>query len=112
MRQMLTNCPNCGGVLESNGYCPYCCTKVRYANEVDIEGRGGFNFHDQVELMFRVKKGDETVIFPVVGYFDTITMRPDHMGITDVYGREVKAIHLGTDVELHFTGRLIEEDRR
>lgn len=112
MRQMLTNCPNCGGVLESNGYCPYCCTKVRYANEVDIEGSGGFNFHDQIELMFRVKRGDEIVIFPVVGYFDEITMRPEIDSFYDVTGRPVGIFNLGTNVELHFTGQLIEEDRR
>ena len=65
-RRLLTNCPNCAGELHSDGYCPYCKTKVRYANELDIQA-GGLCYGDFVEIAINVKQGDKTIVYPFVG---------------------------------------------
>ena len=51
--KLITNCPNCGGELTSDGYCQYCNTKVRLANAMEIE-TGQF-VSKPVEIEIRVK---------------------------------------------------------
>jgi len=65
-RLLLTNCPNCAAPLESDGTCRYCNTKARYANEIDIQTE---NFNPGfVEILLKVKQGDETILFPFYGH--------------------------------------------
>lgn len=73
-RRLLTNCPNCAGELHSDGYCPYCKTKVRYANELDIQG-GGICSGDLVEIAINVKQGNKTIIYPFVGRISSMTIK-------------------------------------
>ena len=65
MRMLITNCPNCGGVL-NDGKCPYCDTQVRFANELDIQANDLYG--SRVEISLNVKNGNETIVYPFVGY--------------------------------------------
>lgn len=95
MRRLLTNCPNCAGVLNSDGSCPYCKTKVRYTNELDIQADRLCG--EQVELLINIKRGDETIMYPFIGYLDSMEMR---------YG-----FHEVPLVQLIFNGTLMNERR-
>ena len=70
MRKMLTNCPNCGAVLRSDGYCEYCKTKVRYANEVELSWIG--HKIKPIEILLKFEEDDGTTYMPLRGYIDTI----------------------------------------
>lgn len=72
MRTLLTNCPNCGGVLSGNK-CEYCGTNVRYANEVDIDFEGS-----GVELILNIKQGDSVTVLPLVGRINTVRVSDDY----------------------------------
>lgn len=63
---LLTNCPNCGGELTGDGFCAYCKTKVRYANEIILEDEGWFTEND-IEIMIKRKIGDTVYLVPFVG---------------------------------------------
>lgn len=73
MRKLLTNCPNCNGVLNIDGRCPYCGTHVRYANELDIQANDMLTAKD-VEIKINVTRGGETVVFPFVGRLTDMTI--------------------------------------
>jgi hypothetical protein len=63
---LLINCPNCGGELTGDGFCAYCKTKVRYANEIILEDEDWFTGND-VEIMIKRKIGDTVYLVPFVG---------------------------------------------
>lgn len=99
MRKLATNCPNCGGVL-SNGLCPYCGTKVRYANEIDIEG--GFN-NQPVEVQLNIKQGNSVLVLPLRGYISEVVMRTDHCSYYGD-GRAVARVVTQREVDFTFNG--------
>lgn len=75
-RQLLTNCPNCAGELNSDGTCPYCKTKVRYANELDIQaGSPWVDGYNPVEIAIKVKRGNETIVYPFEGYLSSMKVQ-------------------------------------
>ena len=70
-KRMTTNCPNCGGELTSDGYCKYCNTKVRYANEVIVDLQNSVMAQSDVELMITVKRENEIILIPFKGWIDS-----------------------------------------
>lgn len=76
MRKLITNCPNCGGALESNGRCPFCGTHVRFANELDLQV-GNFSRSEPIEILLTMQLGDQTIIYPLIGAINNITI--DHV---------------------------------
>ena len=72
-RMLKTNCPNCAGALQPDGNCPYCGTHVRFANELDIDGDNWLG-SNQVEIMMRIKKGNEMIVMPIVGRIESISV--------------------------------------
>lgn len=72
MIKLLHNCPNCGAPLEADGYCVYCKTKIRYANELEVEQINSY-FQKPMEILLKIKQGDQTIIFPIKGYLKEIT---------------------------------------
>ena len=73
MIKLLHNCPNCGAPLEADGYCQYCKTKIRYSNELEVEQINRF-YQKPMEILLKVKEGDNTIIFPIRGYLSEITL--------------------------------------
>lgn len=63
MRKLLTNCPNCAGELQKDGYCYHCNTHVRMANELDVD----FSNFNRMDIMLNVKQGNETLLIPCTG---------------------------------------------
>ena len=69
---LLTNCPNCGGILLDSGVCPYCQTKVRYENELNI------SVNEPIEILIKHKSIDSngnevTHLIPFKGWMKQIT---------------------------------------
>lgn len=105
MRALTTNCPNCGGVLD-NGNCPYCGTKVRYANELDIECGDS---HRPVEVQLNIKRGDTVTILPLRGYISEVSITHDHHTYYSDSERYF-AHYVPSNVEFVFNG--VIDDRR
>lgn len=68
---LLHNCPNCGGTLTDDGFCEFCKTKIRYANEMTLEDSDYFS-GNEVEILIKRKVGDTTYVLPFVGYLSEI----------------------------------------
>ena len=83
MIKLLHNCPNCGAPLQADGYCNYCKTKVRYANEFEV-GQIDKLYQKPMEILLKVKQGDQTIIFPIKGHLSSISI--NHYGNGYVYG--------------------------
>lgn len=75
-KRMTTNCPNCGGELTSDGYCNYCNTKVRYANEMIVDLENSLVDKD-VEIMISVKNGNKVTLIPFKGVVEEFTQHYD-----------------------------------
>jgi len=73
MRMLSTNCPNCGGVLD-DGKCPYCGTKVRFANEIDLLDFGS----GETEICINLKKGNDTFVLPIRGRLTSVEIKPEY----------------------------------
>lgn len=104
MRMLVTNCPNCGGVL-NEGKCPYCDTQVRFANELDIKAND--ISRSRVQISLNVKRGNETIIFPFVGYLHEINI--DHSDCFRHYdsGASIKTVRCSyPSARLVFEGTL------
>lgn len=56
MTDELKNCPSCGGVLDDNGRCPYCNSKVYDLTDINID----VNSRDRIKL--KLKCGENTII--------------------------------------------------
>ena len=68
---LLHNCPNCGGTLTDDGFCEFCKTKIRYANEMTLEDKDYFS-GNEVEILIKRKVGDTTYVLPFIGYLSEI----------------------------------------
>ena len=103
MRKLITNCPNCAGVL-IEGKCPYCGTHVRYANELNIEY--GIKA-EPIEVQLNIRQGDSVLILPLKGRITDITMSTDHNNYY-VDGRPVLSMVVQNNVQFTFDGIIAE----
>lgn len=106
--KLLTNCPNCGAPLSSDGYCSYCNTKVRYANELEYNlfSRHG-NIKDVLptEIMFKFIDEDGTmVIIPFIGRPESIEIIYDDYNAIDHAGNTLYRINRSPEIKFDFTG--------
>lgn len=104
---LVTNCPNCGGPLTSDGFCEYCKTKIRYANTIELEsGFLGFDM-SEVEILLKCKKDDTTYLYPFVGRLRTIdiALRRDTL-----YVNHECVVSAAPDVELCFSGTFVDNN--
>lgn len=62
MAKPLTNCPNCGGVLDSLGHCHYCGTNAKIGTNVVDIGQFG-----ECDITLNFRKGDNVYIYPLRG---------------------------------------------
>lgn len=104
---LLTNCPNCGAPLSSDGYCSYCNTKVRYANELEYNLFSHGNIKDVLptEIMFKFKSEDGSmVVIPFVGRPENIELTYDSYEAVDYSGHILSSIHSTPTIKFDFTG--------
>lgn len=109
---LLTNCPNCGAPLSSDGYCSYCNTKVRYANELEYNmflSCGRITDVLPTEIMFKFKREDGTmVIIPFIGKPENIEITYDDYEAIDLAGNIMYKINRQPMVKFDFTGTIGE----
>lgn len=68
---LMHNCPNCGGTLTDDGFCEFCKTKIRYANEITLCESDYFT-GNEVEILIKRKIGDSTYVVPFSGYLSEV----------------------------------------
>lgn len=65
----ITNCPNCGGVLDNLGHCDYCGANVKIGtNAVDI-GQSG-----ECDITLNFRRGNSVYIYPLRGAITKLTV--------------------------------------
>lgn len=105
---LLTNCPNCGAPLSSDGYCSYCNTKVRYANELEYNLFSRHGIIKDVlptEIMFKFIDEDGTmVIIPFVGRPENIEITYDSYDAVDHAGNILYQISKQPEIKFEFSG--------
>lgn len=104
---LLTNCPNCGAPLSSDGYCSYCNTKVRYANELEYNlfSHGIIKDVLPTEIMFKFIDEDGTmVIIPFVGRPENIEITYDSYNAVDYAGNISYQINKQPEIKFEFSG--------
>ena len=105
-RRLITNCPNCAGVLK-NGKCEYCDTQIIYPNSIDI-----FEF-GKCEITLQIKREDNIYILPLRGRIEHITRTFDtnnSYNLVSYDGSIIKTIKAGPDIiDFSFCG-IIKED--
>lgn len=72
----ITNCRNCGGILDRYGHCPYCGTNYKKLNQIDIED------FELIDIEIRIKRNDNTFILPVRGHISEIEISQDTADIS------------------------------
>ena len=102
-RQLKTNCPNCGGILDL-GKCSYCGTKVQAANELDILYNG--IDMSNIELTLNIKQDDIIWKIPLVGRIDSLNMYNDTYSATDCIGNVIKTFVTNKHVDFTFSGSI------
>ena len=109
---LLTNCPNCGAPLSSDGYCSYCNTKARYANELEYNtlfSCGRITEILPTEIMFKFINEDGTmVIIPFVGKPENIELSYDSYEAIGYGGHISSSFHSTPTVKFDFIGNVGE----
>lgn len=99
MKNILTNCPNCGAPLSSDGYCEYCKTKVRYVNEVEYDtllSSGTITEILPTEITFKFKgQNGEIVVIPFIGKPENITIECEEHCVFDCGGSSIAKYYYG-----------------
>lgn len=107
MNRLLTNCPNCGAPLRADGYCEYCNTKVRYANEVELSNLDDIFRPSEVEIVFKVVKDKDLVILiPFKGIVSSVTQLYDE---ETFYADNLSipiSVRLEPEIEITLNGRI------
>ena len=82
-KMLITNCPNCGGELQSTGECKYCGTHVRFENELNISAG------ERVEILIKKTEkhdGKECIsLVPFRGFLTSIDFRWPELECADLY---------------------------
>jgi hypothetical protein len=97
VKRLIDNCPNCAAPLKADGYCEYCKTKIRYANEIEIDSI----YSPQIELILKIKNKDEIVLIPCKGTIDNICISSE--GGSYIYATAQPYSTYCTDKRLEFT---------
>ena len=105
-----TNCPNCGGALLDSGKCPYCGTKVRYANELSLDV-SEYGYIEPIEIKLMIKKDDTVTIIPLRGHINTITQTLEQVCVECTNGKKVLFNNNSVKYNFDFEGYVIKNDK-
>lgn len=110
MKKLLMNCPNCGAPLSSDGYCSYCDTKVRYANELEYNTLSSSGMMKDIlptEILFKFKSDDGTmVIIPFIGKPQNIEIAYDQVDCIGYGGTRLTSYRSSPTVRFEFEGTI------
>lgn len=106
---LLTNCPNCGGTLTESGDCPYCKTKVRFENELNIS-TGDEDVPERVEILIKRTCGNTVNIIPFEGYLERVETYDyvDPVYVEYNGKRDLISLDRTVDMSLTFRGSVID----
>lgn len=112
-KKLLINCPNCGAPLTSDGYCTYCNTKVRYANE--IEYNTFINNHRNItsilptEIQMKFKTNDGSIfIIPFYGKPENIEIEYNSTDLIDHSGHTISRTYTSPTIRFEMVGQIIK----
>ena len=108
--KLLTNCPNCGAPLTSDGYCFYCNTKVRYANEVEYQTfllNGCITDIAPTEIYFKFKADDGTlIVLPFVGKPENIEIECNSIDYVGCAGNILGKTSIVPTIRIEMVGNI------
>lgn len=78
----ITNCPNCGGILERGGHCPYCGADINIVHDIIVSDRTMLG--EDVELNLVMRHGKTVNILPLKGRISNITIRTEDFAMPDI----------------------------
>lgn len=111
MKKLITNCPNCGAPLQ-DGYCSYCNTKVRYANELEFNtlfDHGGIFNVEPVEMELKFKSRDGTVfIVPLFGKPENFDINYNCTDAVDMHGTVIQKFYSSPTIKFEMVGTIIQ----
>ncbi len=115
MKKLITNCPNCGAPLQEDGYCPYCNTKVRYANELEFNAlfdHGGIFNVEPTEMELKFKSNDGTIfIVPFFGKPQNIEVEYNTTDAVDCSGTTIQKFYSSPTIKFEMVGNIINKHK-
>ena len=103
--EQLKNCPNCGGVLDDEGRCMYCQSKVYDLTGINID----FNTKDVVLL--KMKWQDQIVYVKAHPINASMEIHPIYDDIYDC-GTHLARVHNRTDATCNIEFNVIEMESK
>ena len=80
--KQITNCPNCGGILERGGHCPYCGTDINIVHDINISDRTMMG--EDVEINLVMRNGKNVSVLPLKGRVSNITIIADDYALPEI----------------------------
>lgn len=111
MIPLLTNCPNCGAPLNPDGYCEYCGTKIRYANELELQNLDDIFGPNEMEILLKIVKKDAVVLVPIRGRISSIKQECDYETFYADGTPYISARSPNIEYEIVFNGYLDRESK-
>lgn len=102
----LKNCPNCGGILDDEGRCMYCKSKVYDLTGVNID----FNTRDVVLL--KIKWQDQIVYLKAHPINAEIEMHSVYDDISNLCGSHPTRVYNRTDATCNMEFNVIEMENQ
>ena len=99
----LKNCPNCGGILDDNGRCMYCKSKVYDLRDVKID------LDSNDILAFKIKKNGADIYFYAYPRDITMNVNRDYSDITDYSGNLMRFCS-GVNAQLDMSFELVHKN--
>ena len=110
----ITNCSNCGGVLDRTGLCPYCGTTYKKINNIEqfiqtSNGKVTYSSEIDINISF-VDQNNNVFILPVSGKFSDISINQDSVICYSGPGDKLLSFH-GSSLKIYmnFEGYLRKE---
>ena len=110
LQSLPTNCPNCGAPLTASGYCSYCNTKVRYANEVEFNTfirNNSIKDIETTEILFKFKgNNNEILLIPFIGKPENVTIEYEECAATCHNGIIVSKVTTIPTIKFELVGHI------
>ena len=78
--ERLSNCPNCGGILDDFGKCQFCGSKIYDLCDIDVRTKGG----NKGKTYIRIRTDNQIILAPIRTNSVSITCSLDSFPIMDV----------------------------
>ena len=100
----LKNCPNCGGILDDDGRCLYCKSKVYDLRDVKID------LDSNDILAFKIKKNGADIYFYAYPRDITMNVNREYCDATDHSGYPLVRFCSGVNAQLDMSFELVHKN--